>query len=358
MRFFDELSYIKYKLGIGKILIAIVLIHILIILANSIIVNQTIKSIKNDTILINSGGMIRGGIQRVVKLTLEDKLNQDEIMKIDAIFENFSVNYEKFASKHIMQDFYEKLRELQRAWIELKNILASYEKNQTEDIREQIYNKSENVWKISVETLTVAENLYENKINSFGSIFAILLIDFSLVIIVILIINKNIRLNLEIVASKDTLTNIGNRNRYNESMEIYLKLFKNQKKNISYIIFDIDYFKKINDNYGHDFGDEVLRKIAKIILTNIKKDDLFCRVGGEEFVIVSENINTKDELEKFANKIRTSVENFDFELERKVTISLGATFIEKDDTKHSLFKRADEALYISKNSGRNRVTIL
>lgn len=358
MRFFDELSYIKYKLGIGKILIAIVLIHILIILANSIIVNQTIKSIKNDTILINSGGMIRGGIQRVVKLTLEDKLNQDEIMKIDAIFENFSVNYEKFASKHIMQDFYEKLRELQRAWIELKNILASYEKNQTEDIREQIYNKSENVWKISVETLTVAENLYENKINSFGSIFAILLIDFSLVIIVILIINKNIRLNLEIVASTDTLTNIGNRNRYNEAIEIYLNLFKKYNKKIAYILLDIDFFKSINDNFGHDKGDDVLIKSTKVILTNIKKDDLFCRVGGEEFVIVSENINTKDELEKFANKIRTSVENFDFELERKVTISLGATFIEKDDTKHSLFKRADEALYISKNSGRNIVTIV
>ena len=358
MILFDKLDYIKYKLGIGKILIAIVLIHILIILANSIIVNQTVESIKNDAILINSGGMIRGGIQRVVKLTLEDKLNQDEIMKIDAIFENFSVNYEKFASKHIMQDFYEKLRELQRAWIELKNILASYEKNQTEDIREQIYNKSENVWKISVETLTVAENLYENKINSFGSIFAILLIDFSLVIIVILIINKNIRLNLEIVASTDTLTNIGNRNRYNESMEIYLKLFKNQKKNISYIIFDIDYFKKINDNYGHDFGDEVLRKIAKIILTNIKKDDTFCRIGGEEFVLITDTLATKEDLVKFSNKLRTSVEDFDFDLGYKVTISLGATFFKENDTKDTIFKRADEALYISKNSGRNIVTIV
>lgn len=358
MILFDKLDYIKYKLGIGKILIAIVLIHILIILANSIIVNQTVESIKNDAILINSGGMIRGGIQRAVKLTLEDKLNQNEIMKIDAIFENFSVNYKKFGSKHIMQDFYEKLRELQRAWIELKYLLSSYEKNKTEDIREQIYNKSENVWKISVETLTVAENLYENKINSFGSIFAILLIDFSLVIIVILIINKNIRLNLEIVASTDTLTNIGNRNRYNEAIEIYLNLFKKYNKKIAYILLDIDFFKSINDNFGHDKGDDVLIKSTKVILTNIKKDDLFCRVGGEEFVIVSENINTKDELEKFANKIRTSVENFDFEVERKVTISLGATFIEKDDTKHSLFKRADEALYISKNSGRNRVTIL
>src|SRR5574344_1920534 len=318
MRFFDELSYIKYKLGIGKILIAIVLIHILIILANSIIVNQTIKSIKNDAILINSGGMIRGGIQRVVKLTLEDKLNQDEIMKIDAIFENFSVNYEKFASKHIMQDFYEKLRELQRAWIELKNILASYEKNQTEDIREQIYNKSENVWKISVETLTVAENLYENKINSFGSIFAILLIDFSLVIIVILIINKN----------------------------------------INYIIYKIDNFKKINDNYSHNFGDEVLRKIAKIILTNIKKDDTFCRIGGEEFVLITDTLATKEDLVKFSNKLRTSVEDFDFDLGYKVTISLGATFFKENDTKDTIFKRADEALYISKNSGRNIVTIV
>ena len=188
MNLFDKLNYIKYKLGIGKILIAIVLIHILIILANSIIVNQTVESIKNDAILINCGGMIRGGIQRAVKLTLEDKQNQDEIMKIDAIFENFSVNYEKFASKHIMQDFYEKLRELQRAWIELKYLLSSYEKNKTEDIREQIYNKSENIWRISLETLIVAENLYENKINSFGSIFSILLIDLILVIIVILII--------------------------------------------------------------------------------------------------------------------------------------------------------------------------
>ena len=353
-----QLNYIKYKLGIGKILIAIVLIHILIILANSIIVNQTVESIKNDAILINSGGMIRGGIQRAVKLTLEDKLNQNEIMKIDAIFENFSVNYKKFGSKHIMQDFYEKLRELQRAWIELKYLLSSYEKNKTEDIGEQIYNKSENIWRISVETLIVAENLYENKINSFGSIFSILLIDFILVIIVILIINKNIRLNLEIVASTDTLTNIGNRNRYNEAIEIYLNLFKKYNKKIAYILLDIDFFKSINDNFGHDKGDDVLIKSTKVILTNIKKDDLFCRIGGEEFVIVSENINTKDELEKFANKIRTSVENFDFELERKVTISLGATFIQKDDTKHSLFKRADEALYISKNSGRNRVTIL
>jgi diguanylate cyclase (GGDEF)-like protein len=228
----------------------------------------------------------------------------------------------------------------------------------TEDIREQIYNKSENVWKISVETLTVAENLYENKINSFGSIFAILLIDFSLVIIVILIINKNIRLNLEIVASKDTLTNIGNRNRYNESMEIYLKLFKNQKKNISYIIFDIDYFKKINDNYGHDFGDEVLRKIAKIILTNIKKDDTFCRIGGEEFVLITDTLATKEDLVKFSNKLRTSVEDFDFDLGYKVTISLGATFFKENDTKDTIFKRTDEALYISKNSGRNIVTIV
>ena len=358
MILFDKLNYIKYKLGIGKILIAIVLIHILIILANSIIVNQTVESIKNDAILINSGGMIRGGIQRAVKLTLEDKLNQNEIMKIDAIFENFSVNYKKFGSKHIMQDFYEKLRELQRAWIELKYLLSSYEKNKTEDIREQIYNKSENIWRISLETLIVAENLYENKINSFGSIFSILLIDFILVIIVILIINKNIRLNLEIVASTDTLTNIGNRNRYNEAIEIYLNLFKKYNKKIAYILLDIDFFKSINDNFGHDKGDDVLIKSTKVILTNIKKDDLFCRIGGEEFVIVSENINTKDELEKFANKIRTSVESFDFELERKVTISLGATFIQKDDTKHSLFKRADEALYISKNSGRNRVTIL
>ena len=87
---------------------------------------------------------------------------------------------------------------------------------------------------------------------------------------------------------------------------------------------------------------------------NIKKDDIFCRIGGEEFVLITDSLATKDDLVKFSNKLRTSVEDFDFDLGYKVTISVGATFFKENDTKDTIFKRADEALYISKNSGRNR----
>ena len=358
MRFFDELSYIKYKLGIGKILITIILIYILVIVSNSFLVHFTIKSISNDAALINSSGKIRGGIQRAVKLTLQDRYSNENILIIDKIFKDFSNSYEKSTSKDVMKDFYIKLKELEYSWSDLKILLSAYDKNKTFDLKEKILDKSEEAWALSMETLDTAQKLYDEKIGSFLSVFIIFTINLFFGFIIIYIVNKSIRLNLEVISTIDTLTNIGNRNRYNEAIEIYLNLFKKYNKNIAYIILDIDFFKSINDNFGHDKGDDVLIKSTKVILTNIKKDDLFCRIGGEEFVIVSENINTKDELEKFANKIRTSVENFDFELERKVTISLGATFIQKDDTKHSLFKRADEALYISKNSGRNRVTIL
>ncbi len=347
MRFFDELSYIKYKLGIGKILITIILIYILVIVSNSFLVHFTIKSISNDAALINSSGKIRGGIQRAVKLTLQDRYSNENILIIDKIFKDFSSSYEKSTSKDIMKDFYIKLKELEYSWSDLKILLSAYDKNKTFDLKEKILDKSEETWVLSMETLDTAQKLYDEKIGSFLSVFIIFTINLFFGFIIIYIVNKSVRLNLEVISTIDTLTKIGNRNRYNEAIEI-----------LAYILLDIDFFKSINDNFGHDKGDDVLIKSTKVILTNIKKDDLFCRVGGEEFVIVSENINTKDELEKFANKIRTSVENFDFELERKVTISLGATFIEKDDTKHSLFKRADEALYISKNSGRNRVTIL
>ena len=177
MRFFDELSYIKYKLGIGKILIAIILIYILVIVSNSFLVHFTIKSISNDAALINSSGKIRGGIQRAVKLTLQDRYSNENILIIDKIFKDFSSSYEKSTSKDIMKDFYIKLKELEYSWSDLKILLSAYDKNKTFDLKEKILDKSEEAWALSIETLDTAQKLYDEKIGSFLSVFIIFTIN-------------------------------------------------------------------------------------------------------------------------------------------------------------------------------------
>jgi len=124
-------------------------------------------------------------------------------------------------------------------------------------------------------------------------------------------------------------------------------------------MFDIDYFKKINDTYGHDAGDEVLKAISKKISSIIRQEDLIGRIGGEEFVIVLKNC-TKETLHKIAQKIRQEIEKLVVTTNNntiKATISIGASPLRKDDTLDTILKRIDDLLYKAKENGRNRVEI-
>lgn len=135
-----------------------------------------------------------------------------------------------------------------------------------------------------------------------------------------------------------------------------------QNKTLSVIMFDIDFFKRFNDTYGHACGDYVLQTVAKIIKSAIRSEDLASRYGGEEFTILLNNMNRVDAM-TVADRIRCKIEQFDFCYENqhvKVTISLGVTeFNPKDNPVTSpklLVDQADQALYVSKRNGRNRVT--
>ena len=122
-------------------------------------------------------------------------------------------------------------------------------------------------------------------------------------------------------------------------------------------MFDIDFFKSINDNFGHDIGDYVLKNLAQIIEKNIRASDDIYRIGGEEFVVLAKGLNEAS-LFNFCEKLRKMVESFDFNLEKPITISIGATIYKEFDSEDTIFKRADEALYISKKSGRNKTTVI
>lgn len=154
----------------------------------------------------------------------------------------------------------------------------------------------------------------------------------------------------------DPLTGVKNRSAYEASISRELSLAKRYDNPLAMIILDIDHFKAVNDQYGHLFGDCVLRDVAQVIQSQIRDSDMVFRYGGEEFVILLSNTSETGAL-LLAERIRQAVSelvcNFNSNT-TKVTVSQGVACLKDDETQHDLFKRADDALYTAKNSGRNR----
>jgi diguanylate cyclase (GGDEF)-like protein len=159
-------------------------------------------------------------------------------------------------------------------------------------------------------------------------------------------------------AYKDGLTDIFNRRFLEEKgNELFLK-YRLSEKQVGIIMFDIDNFKKINDTYGHDIGDLVLITLAQLIKNLIRKEDIFIRYGGEEFILILPNSNIHNTY-KIAEKIRKEIEKTVIDIGNKhlqFTISLGISEIHKDDKSiYDAIKRADRNLYKAKSNGKNRV---
>jgi two-component system cell cycle response regulator len=171
-------------------------------------------------------------------------------------------------------------------------------------------------------------------------------------------LRHNEQLSLE-MAITDQLTGLHNRRYMARHLDTLMKN-ASEGKPISFLIMDIDYFKAVNDTYGHDVGDEVLREFAGRVSANVRGIDLACRYGGEEFVVVMPDTDTGFAY-SVAERLRHSVEITPFPISRapnkiNVTASIGiASSIGGKDNPDSLLRRADQALYRAKREGRNRV---
>lgn len=158
-------------------------------------------------------------------------------------------------------------------------------------------------------------------------------------------------------AKYDSLTKLYNRKQFDDKFKNLFEEAKHNSTNLCLIIADADHFKYINDNYGHQKGDEVLIEISKIISDNTRGDDICARWGGEEFAIVLIGSDI-DIAKKIANRMRESIASNISVGEKPQTCSFGISSLSKSDTLESLFNRTDEALYKAKNNGRNRVEFL
>lgn len=158
-------------------------------------------------------------------------------------------------------------------------------------------------------------------------------------------------------AITDKLTGLYNRKKFDEIIADELEKSKRYNHTFGLIMIDIDFFKNINDTYGHNAGDKVLIEIAEILNENTRSSDVSVRWGGEEFMIICLEANDKTVF-TIAENIRQKVEETHFYKIDNVTISVGATISREDDDIDSIIKRADEALYKIKNGGKNSVEVI
>ncbi len=169
--------------------------------------------------------------------------------------------------------------------------------------------------------------------------------------------NELLHLNkkLEKLSVTDNLTQALNRKGIDDTINNELKQLERYKHDFGIILLDIDYFKRINDDYGHKTGDAVIVNVVQILKKNIRDSDYIGRWGGEEFLIICAEVK-KDDINKVAESLRKHIQQYQFEYVGKVTCSFGTAIANKEDSIDSLLQRADNALYKAKKDGRNRVS--
>jgi len=165
---------------------------------------------------------------------------------------------------------------------------------------------------------------------------------------------------LKQTALLDPLTAIGNRRHLGNRLKVSLLDFRESRLPFGLLFCDVDHFKEFNDTFGHSQGDHVLRMISQTLRANIRESDTMGRWGGEEFLILVQNIEAGSLLalgEKLLNLVRQSHLTLPDKRTLSVTISIGGTLVRENDTIESIVDRADRLMYQSKANGRNRITI-
>jgi diguanylate cyclase (GGDEF)-like protein len=159
---------------------------------------------------------------------------------------------------------------------------------------------------------------------------------------------------LKALATTDKLTGIANRNKLDHILEEEYQRTLRFGHPFSILIMDIDYFKKVNDTYGHQTGDQVLKEMASLLNYYIRDTDTVGRWGGEEFMVICPQTN-EEGISVLASTLKEKIEEHPFSIVENQTASFGlSTYCPRDDI-HSLIQKADKALYRAKKNGRNQV---
>ncbi len=314
---------------------------------NGYIIYNQYQNIENDALSINNFGFLRGSIQRYEKLKLShesdgrEKVIDNLLDKLEEEFISQNIGNEFLTQKNFFEDFL-LLRDSWEGMLYLK-------KNRLEN--------SEKCWKISNRLTYTLQEFSENKEREFLELLMmIIIINTLFIFIAIYVVMKSVKGELEQSAVVDPLTGLYNRRFLLEQLEYLGSSYPRHKKSFSILLIDADHFKLVNDELGHQVGDEVLKKIGGLLKKLLRTSDMAFRYGGEEFVVIAPETDGANAV-VLANRFREMISGGYIIHNRKVTVSVGvAEFIENESVIHML-KRSDDALYKAKESGRNCVVL-
>lgn len=311
--------------------------------------NKVMISIYDISELFEAKMVIKKEVQMVHKLN--DKLEADrEIIDKNIIVMKTSANGTIKDVSTFFCDFFE----MPKKEILGKNVSMFKLKESSDaiykDMWESIRNKKSWSGELRFQTSKGAEKWFQTRVmpilNAYDEI-----VEFSAVFHDI----TNEKLLAELYIT-DPLTKLYNRAHFDESINFIAKHQRRADVDFVLALADIDYFKSINDTYGHQVGDEALMGVAKTIKNSLRENDLIARWGGEEFVIMLKNI-TLDQAATIIEKVRANIEQSIICDDIKVTASFGLTKYKEGEETKEIFKRVDDALYEAKRAGRNRVVV-
>lgn len=246
-----------------------------------------------------------------------------------------------------------------------KQILTGEGKEKMDALREG-FGKMEEVEKaILQERLTASETYTRNVIINFAGLFTLIISLFCLIFIFVkrdITVRNRLETKLREMATIDELTGIYNRREMNRLLKLETRRFKRYGNHLSFLLLDIDHFKSVNDIYGHQIGDEVLKWIAAILRESFRTVDITARYGGEEFAIVLPETKSHEAF-IIAERVRQKIaeKSFPFRqgdgqsLEIPITVSVGVAGMTGSYSETTFIESADKALYRAKAEGRNRV---
>ncbi len=343
---------------------------------------EIIQSQKIYAHIINISGNQRMYSQKTALIAKRYYETGDRALKdhLIEVYNRMKQDYHEISSTHITSKkisniYFQPPDNLNKKTENYLNLIASFIKNKDLKTLREIETSSFKLLPKINKTVYIFENESNDKTKALmerelfiliGTLFTLLIEAFVIVIPAIRIASrKDSELQrliekrtheLEQLSVTDQLTKLYNRRKIDKILATEIEQARRYDHSFSLILIDIDHFKKINDNYGHQSGDHVLQAISKLFLSNIRKTDMVGRWGGEEFLIIS----LEKDLNKvliFVEKLRKAVENHHFDVVEKITCSFGVAHYTSGDTVDSLLSRTDVALYKAKNAGRNCVKI-